>query len=141
MAALAESLGESFDELGHKLIPSLLELSGRGKKVMADYGSTAVHAIVTHCHGESTLAAVLKATVATIPRRPSPPVMLCCAKFIRVALETWPVQTLDDLIPQISTAMVRFLNGKAAEARADGRRAFLAFSNHWPAEGDALLTS
>ena len=174
IAVLAESLGGSFDELGMKLMPSLLELSGRGKKVMSDYGSTAITAIATHCHGQHTLGAVLK----ILPKKPSPPVTLQCAKFVRVAVEQWPVRRshthwrstsphcehfppapcspcagvlkcgslcqesmLEPFQPQIGASIVVSLNAKSAEARADGRKAFLAYCNAWPADGDALLSS
>jgi hypothetical protein len=42
IAAMAEALGDSFDPIGAKLVPALLDLSGRGKKVMSDYGCNTV---------------------------------------------------------------------------------------------------
>ena len=122
IAVMAESLGDNFDELAAYLMPSLLELSGRGKKVMSDYSATAIAAVADHCKGPATLAAVLG--VVTAEKRPSPPVALQCARFIRAAVECWPLPTVQPQLAQICASVEASLRAKSADARADARKAF-----------------
>ena len=141
IAAMAEALGDSFDPIGAKLVPALLDLSGRGKKVMSDYGSNTLNSIVQHCQGLAIIGAVLKAAAATKPKPPSPPVVMQCAKFVRLALEQWPAEQLIPVREEIAQQVSTSLAAKSAEARADGRKAYLAFWQAWPVEGDALIAT
>lgn len=127
LKAFAAAAGDRFRPLALKALPTLIELSACGNKVIYAYVYDAVHVILKHTHVRRSVP-----QIAELAKSRSNLVRESCYEYMRTILCNWDTRIIEKYVAQIEDCVITGLHDASAAARSTSRVCFVAFREHWP---------
>ncbi|CAD5122730.1 DgyrCDS11141 [Dimorphilus gyrociliatus] len=136
VAFMAQELGSKFDRFAEIILSHLINLIPNSAKVMSTSGATSLRFVLQHTHSHRLVPIIIShsASKSNVIRRE-------CYDIIALILSTWSTHELERKVSEIQGVISRGMEDADSEARAHSRKAFRAFSKHFPERAETLRQS
>lgn len=127
LVVMAQTLGNHFQKLATMLLPTLINLSASGNKVISGYVAECVHSVLQHTHVTRGIPAI-----TDLVAHRSSSVRESCYEYLRVVLSHWPEAAMSRYAAEILGAIQTGLSDASATGRKTSRECFVLYRRLWP---------